>query len=77
MAKPDFFKKLTTELQYLSINEKLKALELIINQIKAENMINPSNIDFHPSDYKGIYKNLNLDLDKEAKELREEWNRNI
>ena len=28
---------------------------------------------FKPSKYRGIYRNLNLDLEKETKKLRDEW----
>jgi hypothetical protein len=31
----------------------------------------------NPSEYKGIYKDLGADLEKEARSLRGEWTRNI
>jgi hypothetical protein len=30
-----------------------------------------------PSDYRGIWKNKNLDVENICKELRDEWDRNI
>lgn len=32
---------------------------------------------FTPSEYRGIYKDLGADLEKEARSLRGEWTRNI
>ncbi|MCC7550823.1 MAG: hypothetical protein KO316_04860 [Methanobacterium sp.] len=29
--------------------------------------------DFHPSLFRGIYSNMKLDLQQEARKLREEW----
>jgi hypothetical protein len=29
--------------------------------------------DFHPSQFRGIYSNMKLDLQQEARKLREEW----
>ena len=34
-----------------------------------------NNKDFDPDKYKGIYKNLGLNLEKEIKNLRDEWTR--
>ncbi|NIO80105.1 MAG: hypothetical protein GTN53_06065 [Candidatus Aminicenantes bacterium] len=31
--------------------------------------------DFDPDKYKGIYKGLQIDLEEEIKDLRDEWNR--
>jgi len=33
--------------------------------------------DFDPDEYKGIYKNLDLNWDEEIKNLRDEWEREI
>lgn len=33
--------------------------------------------DFNPDEYKGIYKNLDLNWDEEIKNLRDEWERKI
>lgn len=30
---------------------------------------------FNPSEFRGIYKDLKVDVDKESKELRDEWER--
>ncbi|WP_297189730.1 hypothetical protein, partial [Thermococcus sp.] len=32
---------------------------------------------FDPSEFEGIYKDLKIDLEKELRELREEWERDI
>ena len=32
---------------------------------------------FDPSEFRGIYKDLKIDLEKELRELREEWERDI
>mgnify|MGYP000928625860 CR=1 FL=1 len=29
--------------------------------------------EFHPSQFRGIYRNMKLDWEEEAKKLREEW----
>ena len=29
--------------------------------------------EFRPQDFRGIYKNINLDLDEEIRNLRDEW----
>jgi len=32
---------------------------------------------FNPSEFRGMYKHLNLDPEKESKELRDEWERDF
>ena len=39
--------------------------------------IKKKEIDFDPDEYKGIYKNLDLNWDEEIKNLRDEWEREI
>lgn len=32
---------------------------------------------FNPSEFRGVYENLDVDFDREISELRNEWERNI
>jgi hypothetical protein len=38
-----------------------------------EDMKIMDDIKFRPQDFRGIYKNIDLDLDKEIRNLRDEW----
>lgn len=49
----------------IEIWEKNKSTLKKINQIKSRL--------FNPSDYRGIYREMKLDLEKESRNLRDEW----
>ncbi len=45
---------------------------------KLNNLLEKENTnEFHPNEYKGILSDLNLDIDAELLNIREEWTRNI
>ncbi|QTA82937.1 Uncharacterized protein dnl_53240 [Desulfonema limicola] len=52
-----------------------KELEIII--ISLEREVYEKKEKFSPSDYFGIWKNKNIDVDKVCKEMRNEWERDF
>jgi len=66
------------KVQYIYNEEGEK--ENVIIPYKEWEKIRPSierkkKTEFDPDKYKGIYKDLRLNLDEEIKNLRDEWNR--
>ncbi|MCX6148668.1 MAG: hypothetical protein NTW25_15655 [Candidatus Kapabacteria bacterium] len=51
--------------------------ESVKKLIKESTALKSNSNEFKPSDYKGILSNLNLDLDSEITEMRNQWTRNI
>jgi hypothetical protein len=66
--------KIEQEIEDLVLEEKLILLERIIHRLK-EDATKRKRKDF--SIYRGIYKNLNIDVEKSIDEMRQEWERNI
>jgi len=52
---------------------KSKELEIIIIPVDQENQM--AKKQFNPSDYFGIWRDKNIDVDKVCKEMRDEWDR--
>jgi hypothetical protein len=44
---------------------------------KIRSTIKEEEVDFNPDEYRGIYKNLDLNWEEEIKNLRDEWERKI
>lgn len=44
---------------------------------KIRSAIKEEETDFNPDEYRGIYKNLDLNWEEEIKNLRDEWERKI
>lgn len=63
--------KLTKLLEELNENDANKVLEF------AESLKKPRNKRLKPSDFRGIWKDKDLDVEEMCKELREEWERDI
>lgn len=69
MSVPE--EKLNKLLSELSEEETNKVLEF------AQSLKKHKEKRLKPSDYRGIWKNKNLDTEKICKELRSEWDRDI
>ena len=54
---------------------KSSELEIIVFPVEQPDKKDMSS--FKPSDYFGIWRNKNIDVDKVCKKMREEWDRNF
>lgn len=63
--------KLHELIDKLSDNETPKVLDFL------ENLKKKQGEKTKPSDFRGVWKNKNLDVEKICKELRDEWDRDI
>jgi len=44
-------------------------------KISRQKKVSPDNRAFNPARYRGIYRNLGIDIDRELTALRQEWER--
>jgi hypothetical protein len=66
--------KIEKEIKSLPVKEQLSLVEKIIHNMNQKKEVKNN---FNPSKYRGLYKNLKIDIKKETKMMREEWERNI
>ena len=68
--------KIEQEIETLVLEEKLALLETIIHKLKLDVLKN-KNGDADIKNYRSIYKDINVDVEKSINEMRNEWERTI
>lgn len=68
--------KLEQEIDSLILEEKLALLERIIHKLKVD-ALKHNNNSFDITKYRGIYKDLDVNIEQSLKEMRDEWERDI
>ncbi|MBN2443774.1 MAG: hypothetical protein JXJ04_20600 [Spirochaetales bacterium] len=68
--------KIEQEIDTLVLEEKLALLETIIHKLKLDALKNKDS-DADIKKYRGIYKDIDVDVEKSINEMRNEWERTI
>ena len=66
--------RIEQEIDTLLLEEKLILLEKIIHKLKTDTLKDKNN-NFDIKKYRGIYKDIEVDIEQSINEMRNEWER--